>query len=140
MSSGASAGGEPGGGATRGVVIRMAARMVTVAVGVWLMFAPAVLGYSTPAEHVDRIAGPIAAGLAFVALWEVLHTLRWATIPVGVFLVVAPMVFWYSSWAAVANSVACGLVIAGAGLVRGALAHRYGGGWLAVADPERARA
>jgi hypothetical protein len=42
-------------------------RLLTVAVGIWLMAAPAVLGYAgTPATS-DRIAGPVVAAIGIVA-------------------------------------------------------------------------
>jgi hypothetical protein len=69
----------------------LVARVVAVAAGIWLMAAPAVLGYTdTTAADNDRIVGPIAGALAFVACWQVVSALRWATVPLGAWLVLAP--------------------------------------------------
>jgi hypothetical protein len=107
------------------------ARVIAVVAGVWLMFAPAVLDYGDPARSSDRIAGPIAAAFAFVAIWEVLRPLRWATVPVGVWLVVAPVILWSPPRAAVA-SAAAGVVLIVTAWFGGEVGHRFGGGWTTV--------
>ena len=52
---------------------------------------PVVLDYGDPAATNDRVVGPIAGALAFVACWDVLMALRWPTIPCGAWLVAAPV-------------------------------------------------
>lgn len=54
----------------------MLPRLVTIAAGLWLVFSPAVLGYGDPAQFQDRIAGPVIAAVAFVAIWEVARAVR----------------------------------------------------------------
>lgn len=109
---------------------RILARIATVAVGIWLEAAPAVLAYDTPAANVDRILGPVAGGLAFVAIWAVAHPLRWATVPVGALLVVAP-VLGYPADAAI-SSVLSGLAIIALAFVGGDPDGDFGGGWRAI--------
>ena len=109
----------------------MIARLVAFAAGVWLMFSPAVLDYGDPAQSSDRIAGPIAAAFAFVAIWEVVRPLRWATVPVGMWLVVAPLVLWSPARAAVSSAVA-GLILIVSAWFGGEVEHRFGGGWTTV--------
>lgn len=112
---------------------RMVARIVAVLVGVWLMFAPAVLEYTgTTAADNDRIFGPIAGSFAFVACWEVLDPLRWPMLPLGAWLVIAPLILGYDSGAATISSVASGVVIAASTFVGGGLADEFGGGWKTV--------
>lgn len=89
----------------------MGARLVAVAVGIWLMLAPAALGYGDPGATNDRISGPIIGGFAFVAIWEVVRPLRWATLPFGAWLVLAPLVLGYGHLVAGVNSVACGAAV-----------------------------
>lgn len=48
----------------------MIAPLVNVALGLWLMAAPAVLAYGGAAATSDRIAGPIIASIAAVAVWD----------------------------------------------------------------------
>lgn len=109
---------------------RVLARIGTVAVGIWLEVAPAVLSYGTPAADVDRLLGPVAAGLAFVAIWPVVHMLRWATVPVGALLVAAPLL-GYPAEAAV-SSIASGIAIVALAFVGGVPEDSFGGGWRVV--------
>jgi len=108
------------------------ARLVAVAAGVWLMFAPAVLDYGGAAEQNDRIFGPIGASIAFVAIWEVVRALRWGTLPVGIWLVVAPLVLGYGDAGAIVSSIAAGLVMATSTFFGGHVAASFGGGWRSV--------
>lgn len=109
---------------------RILARIGTVLVGIWLEAAPAVLGYDTPAADVDRLLGPVAGGIAFVAIWAIAHPIRWATVPVGALLVLAP-VLGYPLEAAV-SSVLSGLVIIALAFVGDDPGGSYGGGWKAI--------
>ena len=110
----------------------MIARLVAIAAGVWLMFSPAVLGYGDPAAVNDRIFGPIGASFAFVAIWEVVRSLRWGTLPVGAWLVLAPFVLGYSSTDAIVSSVVAGIAMALSALLGGEIRESYGGGWLTL--------
>jgi hypothetical protein len=109
----------------------MWARIAVTLLGVWLMAAPAILGYGTPASTVDRILGPLAASLAVVAMAEATRPVRHANLLLGLLLVVAPWVLGYPGTAAL-NSVAVGLAIGVLSRVRGSVKERFGGGWSAV--------
>lgn len=109
---------------------RMLARIATVAIGVWLEAAPAVLSYGTPAANVDRILGPVAGGIAFVAIWAVAHPIRWVTVPVGALLVLAP-VLGYPADAAI-SSIASGVAIVVLAFAGGEPEGSFGGGWRAI--------
>lgn len=105
------------------------ARLITVAAGAWLMFSPAVLGYGDPAATNDRIFGPIGAAFAFVAMWEVLRSLRWGTLPVGAWLVVAPLILGYGTTGSILSSVGAGLLMSASAFLGGEKRGVYGGGW-----------
>lgn len=109
---------------------RVLARSAVVVIGIWLEAASAVLGYGTPAAHVDRVLGPVAGGIAFVAIWAVAHPIRWATVPVGALLVLAP-VLGYPLDAAV-SSIVSGLAIVALAVVGGDPRGEFGGGWQAI--------
>ncbi len=109
---------------------RTLARLATVAIGIWLEAASAVLSYGSPASDIDRLLGPIAAGAAFIALWDVVHMLRWVTIPAGVLLVLAP-VLGYPAVATV-NSIACGVAITALGFLGPAPDAHFGGSWSVI--------
>lgn len=104
------------------------ARIAVVAIGIWLMVAPAALGYADEtANDVDRLLGPIAGALAFVAIWPFIRMVRWATVPVGAALVLAPLL-GYPTDAAV-NSILCGVAIIALAFVDGEPEGAFGGGW-----------
>ena len=113
----------------------MAARIVAVATGVWLMVSPAALHYvDTTAEASDRIAGPVAAAFSFVAIWGVTRALRWTTLPIGLYCILAPWLLGFPTDAALSN-LAAGVVLVATAFVRGHAGERYGGGWLSLRDP-----
>lgn len=110
----------------------LVARVVAVATGVWLMFAPWLLDYGDPAATNDRIIGPIAGSFAFVACWEVLMPMRWPTVPCGAWLVAAPLVLGYGDPLAWISSVVAGSVFVLTAFVGADLRHEFGGGWRSV--------
>ena len=112
----------------------MWARLLAVAAGLWLMASPAVLDYGSPAATSDRIAGPIGAAFAFVALWAITRVLRWVQVPLGLWLVAAPLVLGHPSDAA-ASSVVAGLVFLGTAFVGESAADQFGGGWASLTQP-----
>lgn len=114
----------------------MIARLVAVAVGIWLMFAPAVLGYEGIAADNDRIFGPIGAAFAFVAIWEVMRPLRWVTLPVGIWLAAAPLVLGYDDTGAIVSSILAGLVMAGSTFFGATVEESFGGGWRSIAPSQ----
>ena len=113
-------------------VLVTAARLEALAAGVWLMFAPAVLGHGgTAMADSDRIVGPVAASCAFVALWGVLDGLRWGTLPCGVWAVAAPWVLDADLAAGVSSTVA-GVLFAVTAFVGTRGPEPFGGGWRTV--------
>lgn len=106
----------------------MWARIVTALLGIWMMAAPAALGYGGPAAISDRIAGPLAASFAFVALWDVVRPLRRVDAPIGLWMILAPLVLGYGGAAAV-NAVVVGVAVVALSFVRGKVTEEFGGGW-----------
>lgn len=92
------------------------------------MAAPAVLGYGGAASATHRLIGPIAAGLAFIAVWGHLRPLRWANLPLGGMLLVVPWPFAFGE-AATLTSLVVGLILITLALIRGPVRERFGGGW-----------
>lgn len=109
----------------------MWARVASIAVGIWLMAAPAVLAYGDPAATNDRIFGPTAAAFAVIAMSQVVRALRWANLPIGAWLVVAPFLIGYETTAAV-SSMASGIALAALAAVRGQVSDSFGGGWISL--------
>jgi hypothetical protein len=109
----------------------MWAQLLGALLGVWLMAAPAVLGYGAPAATADRIAGPLAAMFGVVAASEVTRGVRRANLPVGLWLLAAPWVLGYPT-PAMLNSIGVGLLLAVLSFVRGTVRERFGGGWTSL--------
>ena len=109
----------------------MWARLVSTALGLWLMAAPAVLGAGPPVSTVDWIVGPIVASAAWVSLWEITRSLRWVNLPLGLWLATAPFVLGYPL-IPLLNSLVVGLALAALSFVRGKTTQRLGGGWASL--------
>ncbi len=109
------------------------AQAVGMAVGVWLMGAPAVLGYADArAADVHRIIGPVAASAALVAVWEVTRGARLVNLILGALLVTAPLVIRHPADAAL-NGVVSGVALAAASPVGGRSRQKMAGGWRSLA-------
>lgn len=113
-------------------------RLVNVALGVWLMVAPAVLGYSTTsqlASSSDRIIGPLVLSTAIAAIWPEIRPLRWVNAVLGVLAVLAPIVLGpIYGWpvAGAMSSIMSGVAILGFAVIRGEVDSRFGGGWRSI--------
>ncbi len=113
-------------------LIDMWAQLLSAGVGIWLMAAPAVLGYAGPAATNDHIVGPTAASFAVIALWQATRGARWMNLPLGVWLILAPWILGYAGMPPTINSSVAGLVLATLSFVHGSRTHRYAGGWMAA--------
>jgi hypothetical protein len=103
-------------------------RLATVAVGVWLMAAPAVLGYAGAPATSDRVAGPVVAAVGIVAASAITRGLRWANLVPGLWLLAGPALLGFPAPALVSSAVAGLLILA---FVPGSPGdpERFGGGW-----------
>lgn len=112
--------------------------MVVFVLGVWLMVAPAVLGYTgTTAGGSDRFVGPLIASIAFVAASEITRPIRWLNLLGAAWLIVAPWLLGFSTDAAV-NDLLVGLAVAALSpLGKADTRRRFGGGWKSLARPEQ---
>uniref|UniRef100_C6E1D0 dTDP-glucose 4,6-dehydratase n=1 Tax=Geobacter sp. (strain M21) TaxID=443144 RepID=C6E1D0_GEOSM len=107
----------------------MIPRIFSLMVGVWLMAAPAVLGYSGHAAVNDRICGPLIVTFATTAFWEATRGLRFLNLLLGFWLMIAPLLLYQVGWVYAVNSVFCAFVLIFAGVVPGKRVHTFGGGW-----------
>lgn len=107
----------------------MIPRIFSCMVGIWLMAAPAILGYHGPARINDQACGPLIASLAIIAMWEVTRGLRWLNLALGFWLMLAPLVLHYVTWASALNNLVCSLTLIICAVVPGRKIHRFAGGW-----------
>ncbi|HEV2107326.1 MAG TPA: SPW repeat protein [Thermomicrobiales bacterium] len=104
-------------------------RIINIVVGIWLMVAPAVLGYGAPAATNDRIIGPLAASFATIAIWETTRQVRRINWALGTWLLIAPWLLGYGELAPVVNSMIAGVLLIAFASLRGPIKQRFGGGW-----------
>ena len=111
--------------------------IVVVALGLWLMAAPAVLGHvGTTAGDSDRLVGPLIASIAFIAASEITRPVRWVNLAGAVWLVVAPWIFGFPMSAAI-NDVIVGIAVGVLSpLGKADMKGRFGGGWSALRRPK----
>jgi len=110
----------------------MWARYASVLLGLWLLAAPYLLGYTGIAAANDQIVGPIAASVSTIALWEATRSWRWINLPLGCWLILGWSLLGVEQGVAIANDMLAGVVLALLVGVRGPVRHRFGGGWAAV--------
>ena len=106
----------------------MWAQIINAMLGIWLMVAPCILGYTGSARTNSYIFGPLAAGSAIIAIWEATRPVRWVNLIIGLWLLIAPWVLKYE-FNAILNSSITALLLISFALVRGRLKHRFGNGW-----------
>ncbi len=100
--------------------------LVSAALGVWLMAAPAVVQAEGPAADSDHIGGALILTLAIIVTAEVARPLRLVNVVVGAWLVVAPWVLAGSNVGATSNDMIIGAAVILLALPRGAIRERYG--------------
>lgn len=87
----------------------MGARATNVLAGVWLLLAPAVLGYAGVARTNDFWVG--LAVILFALLSVAYGELRYVNTGLGLWLLLAPFVLGYTHAGATANDVLLGIVV-----------------------------
>lgn len=95
----------------------MWARIVNIALGVWLMIAPWALSYDYAISRTNDIwVGILVALAALVALaWR---PARFANTALGAWLIIAPFALGYAAWEAAAiNDVIVGAIVLAVSLI-----------------------
>jgi hypothetical protein len=103
--------------------------LLSTVIGLWLMAAPAILGYGGTAADADHIAGPLVVSFAVISMWEVTRSVLRLNLLVAPWLLAAPWLLGYELTPAI-NSLLAGLALIPLALLgNGVDAARYGGGW-----------
>jgi len=90
------------------------AHWVNVGLGLWLVTAPPLLGYSDPMMVAsDVVAGAAIVVFAFLSMSWRLWQARWITATLGIWVMAAPLVFWAPSAAAYVNGTLVGMLVTG---------------------------
>lgn len=115
---------------------------LTAAIGVWLMFAPAVfgIGIERAAADSDHLVGALVIVVAITSLAEVARPARFLNVLFGLWLVAAPWFLPGGTDASRTNSALCGLAVLLLSLPLGRLRDHYGSFDAIVLWSPRARA
>lgn len=99
--------------------------IVSAALGIWLMFAPAALGSTGNAADSDHLVGALITTFAVIVTAEVIRTGRFIDMLFGAWIIAAPWLLGgatiFSKW----NDVAVGTAVIFLSLPRGAVRERY---------------
>jgi hypothetical protein len=99
--------------------------LFSIAVGLWLMFAPAILGAEGSAADSDRLAGALIVTVAAISTAEVIRAFRFLNLLLALWLVIGPWFLAGITDLARWNDVAAGLVVLTLTLPRGRVRERY---------------
>ena len=100
--------------------------LLSIALGVWLMFAPSIVGSVGAVAHSDHLVGALIVTVAVIALADVGRAARFVNLAFGAWVVMAP---WLLA-GATANSrwsgAVAGALVVALSLRRGPVGERYG--------------
>lgn len=116
----------------------MWAQIVNTILGLWLMAAPALLGYNQIAADNGHIIGPVIVTFSVVAYWEATRVVGKWNFLLGGWLLLAPWILSYDVQSAYISDMGTGILVIIFASVTGNIAQKYGGGWNALwqKDPE----
>lgn len=100
--------------------------LATVAVGIWLMFAPAVFGTYGIAADSDHLVGALIVTVAVIALADVGRPARFINVLFGVWVVVSPWMLSGTTGGSTLSDVIVGALVIALSLRRGPVGERYG--------------
>jgi len=112
----------------------MLLRLLTIALGIWLMVSPDVLPSTQEVAILARIAGPVAIFIGVLALRSVTRPFRVFNILTGMFLLIVP---WLvpATGAMLWSTELSGWLLIILTLPQGGRKQLVGGGWLALLRP-----
>jgi hypothetical protein len=113
----------------------MWSQAINVALGVWLIVGPYLIGYGGPARQVDHLAGPVVIFFAMLALRDVTRVFRLFNLICGLWVLLMVWILHYGGWQVVLTNEVTGLAIMVFAVLGGFVTQRTGGGWLALWPP-----
>jgi hypothetical protein len=101
--------------------------VLSAALGLWLIAAPALFGSQGAAADSDHLIGPLITTFAVIALAEVGRPVRFLNVLLGAWVVASPWVVPGASTAGAVNGLVVGLVVLMLSRPRGVVRERYAG-------------
>jgi nucleoside-diphosphate-sugar epimerase len=103
--------------------------IASCALGIWLMFSPAIVGTVGSIALSDHLVGALIITVAVCAMAEVARPLRFINLLFGVWLIAAPWLLAGASPGATWNDVVVGVLVIGLSLPRGWRSNEHYGAW-----------
>ncbi|MEO8050309.1 MAG: vitamin K epoxide reductase family protein [Acidobacteriota bacterium] len=100
--------------------------LVSVAMGLWLMFAPAALGSTGWGAHSDHLFGALIVTVSVIALADVGRAARFVNVLFGAWVIVAPWLLSGATANARWNDLIAGALVILLSFPRGKIGERYG--------------
>lgn len=100
--------------------------LLSVGLGVWLMFTPSVLGSTDSAAHSDHLFGALIVTVAVIALADVGRATRFVNIVFGAWVIASPWILGGATSASSWSNLAAGALVILLCLPRGPVGERYG--------------
>jgi hypothetical protein len=98
--------------------------------GIWLVVAPAALGYGGSLSTSDRIVGPLVATFALIAASEVMRSVRRVNLVLAGWVFVSPVALGRVEGAG--HHFVVAIAVAALSSVRTPARHSCGGGWMSL--------
>ncbi|MES2122091.1 MAG: vitamin K epoxide reductase family protein [Chlamydiota bacterium] len=100
--------------------------VASIAIGIWLMASPSILGISGPVATSNYILGPLIAAFSVIALAEVFRAARYFNILFGAGLIAAALFVSLAGVGALANNFATGILVIALAWRKGEVGQTYG--------------
>ena len=101
--------------------------VASAALGVWLMFSPAVFGTQAGAANSDHLVGALITAVAVSVMAEVIRAGRFLNVLLGAWIIAAPWLLSGAGTIARWNDVLAGAVVMLLSFRRGPVREQYAG-------------
>ncbi len=101
--------------------------LLSAALGIWLMFAPAVFGTAERAANSDHLVGALITTVAVIAMSEVIRAGRFLNVLLGAWIIASPWLLSGATTAAKWNDVGVGVLLIALSFPRGVIKEKYAG-------------
>ena len=100
--------------------------LLSVVLGLWLMFAPAALGSMGMAAHSDHLVGALIVTASVIAFADVGRAVRFINVLFGAWLIAAPWLLGGATTSSTLSDMIAGLLVILLSFPRGTIGERYG--------------
>jgi len=101
--------------------------VASAALGIWLMFSPAVFGTQAGAADSDHLVGALITAVAVIVMAEVIRAGRFLNVLLGAWIIAAPWLLSGPGTTARWNDVLAGAIVILLSLPRGPVREQYAG-------------